>query len=126
VVGYVVMPEHVHFLISESGRGNPSTVMQVLKQRLARQVLREWRKHGSNVQGGLWEPLSQGHVWQRRFYDFNVFSRHKRLEKLRYMHENPVKEELAQEPEQWVWSSYRSYALGEPARERSTAGRLRS
>src|SRR6266700_3989518 len=34
VVGYVVMPEHVHLLISEPDRGTPSTVMQVLKQRL--------------------------------------------------------------------------------------------
>src|SRR5437667_4622302 len=30
VVGYVVMPEHFHLLISEPERGNPSTVMQVL------------------------------------------------------------------------------------------------
>src|SRR2546427_478240 len=36
VVGYVVMPEHFHLLISEPERGNPSTVMQVLKQRPAR------------------------------------------------------------------------------------------
>jgi len=36
VVGYVVMPEHFHLLISEPERGNPSTVMQVLKQRFAR------------------------------------------------------------------------------------------
>ena len=31
VVGYVVMPEHVHFLLGEPERGNPSVVMQVLK-----------------------------------------------------------------------------------------------
>ncbi len=36
VVGYVVMPEHIHLLISEPERGTPSTVMQVLKQRYAR------------------------------------------------------------------------------------------
>ena len=39
VVGYVVMPEHIHMLISESERGTPSTVMQVVKQRFARRVL---------------------------------------------------------------------------------------
>ena len=33
VVGYVVMPEHVHLLISEAEEGTPSTVMQVVKQR---------------------------------------------------------------------------------------------
>jgi REP element-mobilizing transposase RayT len=31
VVGYVVMPEHIHLLISEPQKKNPSTVMQALK-----------------------------------------------------------------------------------------------
>jgi putative transposase len=57
--------------------------------------------------------LGAEHVWQKRFYDFNVFTARKRIEKLRYMHQNPVKRGLVQEPEQWLWSSYRSYALGE-------------
>ena len=39
VVGYVVMPEHVHLLLTEPEVGNPSTVMQVLKQRTARALL---------------------------------------------------------------------------------------
>jgi putative transposase len=53
------------------------------------------------------------HVWQKRFYDFHVWSGRKRVEKLRYMHRNPVKDGLAQEPELWPWSSYRTYASGE-------------
>lgn len=39
VVGYVVMPEHVHLLLSEPGRGNPSVVMRALKQGFARRFL---------------------------------------------------------------------------------------
>jgi putative transposase len=42
-----------------------------------------------------------------------VYTARKRIEKLRYMHANPVKRGLVQEPEQWRWSSYRSYAFGE-------------
>ena len=45
-------------------------------------------------------------VWQKRYYDFNVFSDHKRIEKLRYMHRNPVKRGLVEKPEDWKWSSY--------------------
>jgi putative transposase len=52
-------------------------------------------------------------VWQPRFYDFNVWTARKRIEKLRYIHQNPVVRGLVQEPEQWRWSSYRSYAFGE-------------
>jgi REP element-mobilizing transposase RayT len=76
VVGYVVMPEHFHLMISEPKGGNPSTVMQVLKQRFARKVLKEWREGSECRQNRLWaEELSAGHVWQRRFYDFVVWTK---------------------------------------------------
>jgi REP element-mobilizing transposase RayT len=52
-------------------------------------------------------------VWQARFYDFNVWTTKKRIEKLRYMHRNPVKRALVEKPEQWRWSSYRFYLLDE-------------
>jgi hypothetical protein len=42
-------------------------------------------------------PLPALHVWQRRFYDFNVYSRHKRIEKLRHMQRNPVRRGLVTE-----------------------------
>jgi hypothetical protein len=45
--------------------------------------------------------------WQSRFYDFNVWSRKKKIEKLAYMHANPVK--LVQDPKDWPWSSYAFY-----------------
>ena len=60
----------------------------------------------------LWERVREP-VWQRRFYDFNVWSARKHVEKLRYMHRNPVKRGLVERPEQWKWSSFRAYAYGE-------------
>src|SRR5579859_3976276 len=39
VVGYVVMPEHIHLLLTEPEIGTLSTVMQVLKQRTAHALL---------------------------------------------------------------------------------------
>jgi putative transposase len=114
VVGYVLMPDHIHLLLSEPEQGTPSTVMQVLKQRFARHVLADVRdkKRCSSLQSELW-PAPQEHVWQRRFYDFNVWSAPKRIEKLVYMHRNPVRRKLVESPEQWRWSSFRSYAYGE-------------
>jgi putative transposase len=37
----------------------------------------------------------------------------KRVEKLRYMHGNPVTRGLVASPEDWTWSSFRHYATGE-------------
>jgi len=50
---------------------------------------------------------------QARFYDFNVWTEKKRIEKLRYIHRNPVARGLVQSPEQWPWSSFRWYSSGE-------------
>jgi putative transposase len=111
VVGYVVMPEHFHLLISEPEKGDPSVVMQVLKQPFARQVL---QARSPATKSGSDAMLEEGHVWQRRFYDFVVWSEAKRVEKLRYMHRNPVQRGLVLEPDQWAWSSFRHYAYGEP------------
>jgi putative transposase len=90
VVGYVVMPVHVHLLVSEPGVESLIVGLQALKLSVARRSERE-------------------HFWQARYYDFNVYSRNKRLEKLDYMHWNPVKHGLVERMEDWQWSSYRFY-----------------
>jgi putative transposase len=54
-----------------------------------------------------------GPIWQKRFCDFNVCSTEKRIEKLRYMHRNPVKRALVEAPEEWKWRSFRGYACRE-------------
>ncbi len=91
VVGYVIMPEHVHLLFSEPERANPSVAMKVLKQSFARRLLGKLRAAADPRQSCLWDTaLAVGHVWQHRFYDFVVFTEKKRVEKLRYMHRNPV------------------------------------
>jgi putative transposase len=101
IVGYVVMPEHVHLLISEPERGNMAAAIQSMKQASARRSRRG---------GGV--PLR----WQIRYYDFNVFSVSKRQEKLRYLHRNPVERGLVESPEEWENSSYRHYLTGEEGR----------
>jgi putative transposase len=96
VAGYVVMPEHVHVLVTEPERAKLSVALQMLKQNVARQ-LRE-------VEGGSF--------WQARYYDFNVWTEAKRIEKLRYIHRNPVRRGLVASPELWAWSSFRHYMSG--------------
>jgi putative transposase len=109
VVGYVVMPEHVHLLLSEPERGNPSTVMQAVKQGFARRILGRLR---CEVAGDC-DGHGEDHIWQSRFYDFVLWTAQKRQEKLHYIHQNPVKRGLVDSPEQWRWSSARHYLLGE-------------
>jgi len=114
VVGYVVMPEHVHLLIGEPEKANPSVVVQVLKQRVSRRLRGRMRGKSAGRQLLLWRDVGVSRsFWQRRFYDFNVWSRKKRIEKLNYMHMNPVKRALVTNAKLWAWSSYRFYQYEE-------------
>jgi putative transposase len=116
IFGYVVMPEHVHLLLSEPERSSLAMALKMLKQISSRKL----HKMGVHKMGGprFRPPLAKRGeqvdqpVWQKRYYDFNVFSDHKRIEKLRYMHWNPVKRGLVEKPEDWKWSSYCHYLTG--------------
>jgi putative transposase len=92
--GYVIMPEHVHLLVSEPKRSTLACAIQSLKTSVSKQS-------------------AQRPFWLARYYDFNVHSEEKRIEKLRYMHRNPVARGLVYEPLDWRWSSYRHYLTGE-------------
>src|SRR5260370_4609701 len=89
--GYVVMPNHVHLLISEPETAPLSLAIQILNQRFSR-------------------TQTEDYVQEPRYYDFNVFTERKRVEKLRYIHRNPVTRELVVEPSEWQCSSYQAYA----------------
>jgi putative transposase len=93
VAGYVVMPEHVHLLVNEPARALLSTAIQALK--LSVTMRRRERP-----------------FWQAHYYDFNVSEHDKFVEKLRYIHRNPVRRGLVAKPEDWQWSSFRHYATG--------------
>jgi putative transposase len=93
VAGYVVMPEHVHLLVNEPRRGLLSRTVQALNLSVS------MRSH-------------ERPFWQAHYYDFNVPTHEKFVEKLRYIHRNPVKRGLVTTPEDWLWSSYRHYQTG--------------
>lgn len=114
LIGYVIMPEHVHLLVSEPEKGSVSRVLQILKQRVSR-AMRGRKRRASRNQLSLkfGDGMSEDRrFWQRRFYDFNVWSDAKRKEKLHYMHANPVR--LVKHPREWPWSSFSYYANNEP------------
>jgi putative transposase len=116
LAGYVVMPNHIHLLIGEPAKGTPSTIMQILKQRVSRHLRRQPRRKRSSHQLALPFPHSNDSLpqfWQPRFYDFNVWSQTKFVEKLQYMHMNPVRRKLVAHPKDWPWSSFSFYAKKE-------------
>ena len=99
IVGYVLMPEHVHLLMSEPELESLAQTVKVLKQETSKRLKGERKQ-----------------FWHTRYYDFNVFTDEKEIEKLRYIHRNPVTRGLVAEPGDWPWSSFRHYLTGIPGK----------
>src|SRR5438128_10574805 len=103
IYGYVIMPEHVHLLLSEPPRSRLADAIHYLKLSFAKR-LRSQRS-----------PEKSGGFWQKRYYDRNVRSYREFVVKLRYLHRNPVKRGLVSNLEDWKWSNYRHYGFREIA-----------
>ena len=115
------MPEHFHLLVSTPEVGDPGKFLQVLKQRVSHEahkildptLFQKKEKDGAPTGFEDLTYKAPWRFWQRRFYDFNVRTRRKSVEKLKYIHRNPVVRGLVARPEDWPWSSFRHYAMGE-------------
>src|SRR5271155_5178396 len=114
LVGYVVMPEHVHLILSKPPGAEIATVLKMPKQRMSWKIRRKNKKEAA---GQLCLRFDEGaelrSFWQARYYDFNVYTGPKLREKLRYMHGTPVVRGLVLNPGDWPWSSWRYYEKGE-------------
>ena len=115
IYGFVVMPNHVHLLISEPKQGTIATVIQSLKIASARyEKTHICQKKADMGHKAVGHDAQATPFWQRRYYDRNVRDNEEFIEELKYIHRNPVKRGLVDKPEDWPWSSYRHYALDEP------------
>jgi len=89
---YVVMPDHVHFLVRPAGRPERPLATAVGKWK-------EWTARGMARLGVARSP-----VWQPEFFDHLIRSEESLEEKWRYVQENPVRAGLVERAEDWPWS----------------------
>ena len=108
VSGFVVMPDHVHAVLWFDDESNLPKVMQKWKavsaqnlKMLYQKIVPEMLEYLKKEESGK-EYVS---FWVRRYYDFNIRTPDKLVEKLKYMHENPVRKGLVKKPENYLWSS---------------------
>ena len=99
VYGYVIMPEHVHLLVSEPEEQTLASALHYLKLSFTK------RLHAAES--------GEGFFWEKRYHDRNVRTAEEFQVKLRYLHRNPVTRGLVQEAADWRWSSFRHYAYRE-------------
>jgi REP element-mobilizing transposase RayT len=81
LLGFVVMPDHLHVAIALEPGHTLRDVVRTFKSYTARRLNRDWGRSGP--------------VWQPQYYDHALRDRRDFLTRLTYMHGNPVRKGLA-------------------------------
>jgi REP element-mobilizing transposase RayT len=116
---YVFMPDHVHFLTDAPRK--PSEVLQYIKGIVARRVIGHLKTLNcetslQKLQHEDWKRNHRYSLWQHDSDIFSVTSESKFMEKVNYIHMNPVRAGLVERPEDYKWSSARWWA-GRPTED---------
>ncbi|RPI06610.1 MAG: hypothetical protein EHM64_02410 [Ignavibacteriae bacterium] len=120
ILGYATMPSHLHWIIEiKSSQGSVSDIMRDVKKYSAWDIMEAIEHDGQTNLIKLFEDsayLSNSHsqkrkFWMPRFDDEVIHNEGMLLTKLGYIHNNPVKAGLVENPEDYIFSSARNYIL---------------
>jgi len=109
-LGFVVMPDHVHALVRFDKPEQTSPFMQQWKRLTSYQLKRNLQASAASY---FKEAYFNDPVWRHRYYCFVVADEKVARQKLKYMHQNPVRAGLVDRPEEWAYSSARHYLCGQ-------------
>jgi putative transposase len=105
---WVAMPEHVHLLLRPAADAPIDRALLFLKLSIAQRVIARWRELDAPILNRIATPDGPPRFWQKGGgFDRNVRDEGEFIRALRYIHWNPVKRGLVENPEAWEWSSAR-------------------
>ena len=112
---WVLMPEHFHLLLRPADPNDTMTpIVRRLKAGFAKRVIDRWRELNAPILPRITDASDAVRFWQRGGgYDRNLYSESELMEKIAYVHRNPVKRGLVAAPSEWAWSSARAYENGD-------------
>jgi putative transposase len=110
LLGWVLMPEHAHLIVFPEADPDMRRFTHSLKRPVAEAVLRRWKQLGAPIL----DRLAHGdgyRFWQTGGgYDRNLTGPPAIVEKIEYVHRNPVRRGLVAVATDYPWSSARWYA----------------
>jgi putative transposase len=112
IYAYVIMPDHLHAITDSPIK--PSKVLQFINGIISRRVIDHLKEHGHNASLGKLrrESGTRGHMyslWEHHNNALPIFSEGMFMEKVNYIHQNPVKAGLVERAEDYRWSSIRCW-----------------
>jgi REP element-mobilizing transposase RayT len=115
VLGYVIMPDHLHLMLFPIGESSLDEFMRDYKRFTAGRIVRQAKAEAMHKWVKAFEAAGnetkrgEHKVWQDSYWDKNIFSERFLRQKLNYIHRNPVRAKLVEKPEHYAYSSYRNY-----------------
>jgi putative transposase len=117
LLGYVIMPDHIHLLIWPQEAQVITDLMRDFKRFTLGRITRQARVEGkvewprSFERAGSETERAQFKVWQDSFWEQCIYTEDFLRQKLNYIHLNPVRAGLMKNPADYPYSSYRNYYL---------------
>lgn len=111
LIAYVVMPNHVHLLAKTYDEFLLSSIVHSWKSYTAHEIKKLLGSRGSGETPELPEYSENG-IWQIEYWDRFIRDEKHYCQAINYIHDNPVKAGLCNNPEAWPWSSYHSGSSG--------------
>jgi putative transposase len=117
---YVIMWDHMHLLTSRPS--TTSTVLRVLKGITARRLIDHLKENNhfsslAKLQHQEQDRNYRHSLWQTEKNVLPVFSEGMFMEKVNYIHQNPVRAGLSERAEDYRWSSARIWKSRPPENE---------
>ena len=112
LLGYVLMPEHIHLVIVPADGTKLGRIIGEIKRESAVKILDKFKRLNSPILSKLEvtrNGIKKHAFWQRRCYDHNCRTPESVWKAIDYCHNNPMKRGLVNKPSSWIWSSYRFY-----------------
>ncbi|MCE5198804.1 MAG: transposase [Armatimonadota bacterium] len=120
VHGYVIMPTHVHAIVSANDSADLSSILRDSRKYTAREIVNQLKEDGNVLYDWVFRdaarkdgrPEGSYRVWQAGFHPETLESEKFVLQKLEYMHNNPLRKGLIEKQEHWRYSSAGLYLNG--------------
>ena len=115
ILAYVIMPEHYHIVVDFRHPDDLHGWLHDLQLHTANEIAK-WLKQTANpddlaVYARHANGKSKLAIWKEQSRAVGIVSESVLRTKIEYIHNNPVKRKLVDEPSQWPWSSWRNYYL---------------
>ena len=119
VIGYVIMLNHLHLITLNSEATSLSNIMRDFKHFTSTQIAKQLETDNAKLLLYIFQKAAESRkkqnykIWQDEYHPKAIYTLDFLMQKLEYIHYNPVRKGLVAKPEHWKYSSARTWLNNE-------------